>query len=94
MYRGGEELQVDKTSKLQVSIPIVHLWKEISSKVIWSRVRVGSMANKRTRDVRWHHGLQEKKHEASVNLVNTLQINMQNASTQWKIAMDLLMLQR
>jgi hypothetical protein len=94
MYRGGEELEVDKTSKLQVAIPIVHLWKELSSKVIRSRVRVGSMANRRTRVARWHRELQEEEHEALVNLVNTLQINMQNASAQWKTAMDLLISQR
>ena len=52
------------------------------------------MANRRLGVACWHREIQDKEYESLVNLVNSLQINMQNTSVQWKTTMDLLISQR
>jgi hypothetical protein len=38
----------------------------------------------------WRRELHEEEHKALENLVNSLQIRLNNASTQWKTMIDLL----
>jgi hypothetical protein len=78
----------------QVAFPIDRLWTEPFSEASLGRRSSDNMANRRSGVARWRRELQDEEHEALVNLVNSLQISMQNASVQWQTAMDLLISQR
>jgi hypothetical protein len=94
MNWGGRPLVVDTNPMLQVTFPSIHLRKEPLSNAAQARIRAGRMENRRSGATRWRQELQDEEYESLVNLVNSLQINMQNASVQWQTTMDLLISQR
>jgi hypothetical protein len=94
MNRGGEYLVVASTPVFQVTFPFDHLRTKPFSEATQAGVRAGNMANRRLGVARWRRELQDEEYESLVNLVNSLQINMHNASVQWKTTMDLLISQR
>jgi hypothetical protein len=56
--------------------------------------KIGSMENRRSWVAGWRRELQDEEHEALVNLVNSLHIILNNASSQWHTTMELIVEQR
>jgi hypothetical protein len=52
------------------------------------------MENRILGETQWRQEIHDEEYESLVNLVNSLQISMHNASVQWKTTMDLLISQR
>lgn len=94
MVLGGSELEIALQVEPNIPSPIGHLWTVFSPKAQLEGGLVGSMANRRSGVARWRHDLQEEEHDALTNLVNLLQISLQNASSRWQTAMELLVEQR